>query len=242
MPLQAPNPTGGGGTSPTTSPVSGAPIVLHQPVQVQPVVTSTPATPVTVQPTIPAGATISPTAVAAAQAWLAKLIASYNAALAALANLQTNAADSSSWNADAANLGITASTLQAAGSDADTVDTVKTGQSDLLTAVVLVGQIDQATSLVTDPHAGLAALDIPQQAAALSTLLGQLSGAQVIPPGTTVKGQVKTTTAVVSTVGGLAVGGVVGGLLGHAIASGAVFAGETMAAESRRRKKKWRRR
>ena len=68
MPLQAPNPTGGGGTSPTTSPVSGAPIVLHQPVQVQPVVTSTPATPVTVQPTIPAGATISPTVSSALRA------------------------------------------------------------------------------------------------------------------------------------------------------------------------------
>ena len=80
MPLQAPNPTGGGGTSPTTSPVSGAPIVLHQPVQVQPVVTSTPATPVTVQPTIPAGATISPTAVAAAQEQFASKVAAVNAA------------------------------------------------------------------------------------------------------------------------------------------------------------------
>lgn len=232
---------GKGGTTPTKT----------QPVSIQPV-TSQPVTqPVTVQPAAPA----TPSAVQAAQQWLANLVAAYNALVTYLQTVSGNlSTETSSWGSDSANLSGVVTTLQGEQPSAswvtnDLIDTVKQGQSDILTAELLVGQATQGIGMVLDPHSGLGGLDIAATAPQVSALLAQLAQAAKAPVAAS-GGGVKTSTAVATTVGGVAVGGMLGGLLGHAIGSGALFAGEskrrdraheeeeTLAAESKKRPKK----
>jgi hypothetical protein len=97
-----------------------------------------------------------------------------------------------------------------------------------------------ANAQLTAFVSALASGDMASAQISLNRLAGDLRalGTQPAPPGA-----VKTSTAVVSTVGGLAVGGVIGGLVGHAIGSGLLFAGEAAAgaeeaSETPRRRRK----
>jgi hypothetical protein len=191
-----------------------------------------------------------PSSVAAAQTWLTNLVAAYNALASFVAIMQKNlGSDTSSWNTDASNLGgVVQALLDEQPTQSwitnDLIDSIKTGQSDILGAVLLTGQAQQAGALV----GATALMAIPTQAPAVAALLDQLSQSSAIVQTTSVAapGTVKKSTAVVAGVGSAAAGAIAGGLLGHAIGSGLLFAGEAreprpqqpeMAAESRRRKR-----
>lgn len=232
---------------PTTNASPGSP---SHPIQIQnnpnpPKVVSQPKQPVVVQN--PTAATSS--AVQAAITWLTKLVQQTTALEQYMQTVANNIAkETPAWSVDAENLGQTATTLKSEQSstswiDPDLLETVTNGQQDILTAMLLTGQASQGASMVTDASTGLASLDIPSQAAAISALLAQL-GTTTAPvvAAAPAPGTVKASTAVVAGVGGVAAGGLLGGLLGHAIGSGAIAreSGE-MAAEKKRRKKKSRR-
>lgn len=118
---------------------------------------------------ITGGGVLPSTTMTAAQAiaWLQKLLASYNAAYTAIQSISEQAIkDSTSWNSDASDVGDVAATLS--GGDAATL---KTGVSDLLTAVEVASVLETAAAKVTDPTTGMASLDIQGTVGAISALL-----------------------------------------------------------------------
>jgi len=192
----------------------------------------------------------TPGDIAAAQAWLDELSSSYETAYTALQSIAATALkDSPGWNTDAAAAGnVAAEQDQSSLAGQMAASTLKSAQSDLLTAVEVAGVLDEAAAKVTDPTSGMASLNIASQASVIANLLNELAqaraliaqlqskgvvsstGAVTVPAGT-----VKTSTAVVSAIGGVAAGAILGGLAGHAVGAG-LLAGE-MAAEGRRRRR-----